>query len=414
MEWNLEPPDESELKDREVRPLGRHMEGKRVALLITGSIAAYRCPDLVRDLRREGADVRVFATREGLRYVSRDALEWNALHPVIDQFSPHAEHLHQEAPIDAYLVAPASYSVINKSALGLADSVVTSTIASALGQLEHHGTPVLFAPAMHGSMHQQILTDSLRRLRDLGVELIEPRQSHGKNNLASLETIVTRTIRALSSSKLRGHRLLITGGPTPVPLDRIRCITTVFTGTLAVSIAREAWLRGADVQLLLGRGSIEPPKYLHYRVVSDFENFRVQLFEMLDEQQSEWGIFTAAVADYQPECVYDGKWSSEEKVRTLNLIQTPKLIEEVRTRFPGLQMVPFKYEEAISHEELMETARGRLEKGGYPLLVANCGDESRKAESQVAWLIRSGEEPLRMEGKSEIASALLDRIESLS
>ena len=133
MEWNLESPDESELKDREVRPLGRHLEGKRVALLITGSIAAYRCPDLVRDLRREGADVRVFATREGLRYVSRDALEWNALHPIIDQFSPHAEHLHQEAPIDAYLVAPASYSVINKSALGLADSVVTSTIASALG-----------------------------------------------------------------------------------------------------------------------------------------------------------------------------------------------------------------------------------------------------------------------------------------
>ena len=159
MEWNLEPPPDSHIRDRDILPLGKHLEGKRIALMISGSIAAYRCPDLVRDLRREGAEVQVYATSEGLRYVSREALEWNSLKPIIDKLTPEAEHLNEKAAIDAYVVAPASYSVINKTAFGIADTVVTSTLASALGRLESLGTPILFAPAMHGSMHQQILSN---------------------------------------------------------------------------------------------------------------------------------------------------------------------------------------------------------------------------------------------------------------
>ena len=141
MAWNFEPPQASSLQDREILKHGNHLEGKRIGLMITGSIAAYRCPDLVRDLRREGAEVQVYATREGLRYVSKDALEWCSLNPVIDHFSPDAEHLFDQNPLDAFLVAPASYSVINKTAMGLADSVVTSTLASALGRCEREGTP---------------------------------------------------------------------------------------------------------------------------------------------------------------------------------------------------------------------------------------------------------------------------------
>ena len=136
MVWNYEPPEASSQKDQEVENFGNHLLGKRIALMITGSIAAYRCPDLIRDLRREGAEVQVYATREGLRYVSKEALEWCSLNPVIDHFSPEAEHLSVQNTLDAFLVAPASYSVINKVATGMADSVVTSTIASAFGRCE--------------------------------------------------------------------------------------------------------------------------------------------------------------------------------------------------------------------------------------------------------------------------------------
>ena len=92
---------------------------------------------------------------------------------------------------------------------------------------------------------------------------------------------------------------------------------------------------------------------------------------------------------------------------------TPKVIDEVEARFQELNMVPFKYEERVSHEELMSIARGRLESGRYRLLVANRGDEFIEAGEQVAWFISPNQDPQRVVGKPEIASALLDRIESI-
>ena len=413
MAWNFEPPQASSLHDREVLKHGNHLEGKRIGLMITGSIAAYRCPDLVRDLRREGAEVQVYATREGLRYVSKDALEWCSLNPVIDHFSPDAEHLFDQKPLDAFLVAPASYSVINKTAMGLADSVVTSTLASALGRCEREGTPVLIAPAMHGSMHNSLLKENLKRLHDMGVFIIPPRQSHGKNNLASAEIMVAEVIRSLTQSPLKGCRMLITGGPTPVPLDRIRRITTKFSGGLSIEISREAWFRGAEVKLILGRGSLQPPSYLDSLEIADFHQYRKSLLDTIEEHQAEWGIFTAAVADYEPEEVYEGKWQSLDQEKILKLVPTSKVIQEVKERFPQLNQVPLKYEEGVDHEELMEIARERMESGSHRLLVANRGNEFLDSGEQVAWILTSGSNPEKVVGKKQIASALLDRIESL-
>ncbi len=413
MDWDFQPPTDSELIDREVRITGSHLEGKRIALLITGSIAAYRCPDLVRDLRREGAEVQVFATREGLRYVSREALEWNSLNPVIDQFSSEAEHLSDNTPTDAYLVAPASYSVINKAVLGIADSVVSSAIAAALGRMERKDVPLLFAPAMHGAMHNSILTDNLRKLHEMGAEIIPPRQSHGKNNLASADTMVAATIRALNRTRLKDQGLLITGGPTPVPVDHIRHITSRFTGGLAIEIAREAWFRGASVHLLLGRGSLAPPEFLAVARAADYEEYRTELERILGEKTIDWGIFSAAVADYQPESVYEGKLPSGKNELPLTLRPTVKVIEEIHVKYPELNMIPFKYEENVSHEELMSIAATRLNNGDYPMIVANRKEDFIEEGEQVAWLVAGDQEPRRVVGKPGIARALLDWIESV-
>ncbi|SVA49700.1 uncharacterized protein METZ01_LOCUS102554, partial [marine metagenome] len=167
LEWKIDPPPPSQLTDRDVRLTGSHLSGKRVALLITGSIAAYRMPDLVRDFRREGADVVVYATNEGLRYVAKEALEWCSQNPVIDRFTSEAEHLSDVTPFDVFVVAPASYNILNKAALGIADCVVSSAIAAALGRMERMGIPLLFAPAMHGSMHNKILTRSMQTLQEM-------------------------------------------------------------------------------------------------------------------------------------------------------------------------------------------------------------------------------------------------------
>ena len=412
LEWKIDPPPPSQLTDRDVRLTGSHLSGKRVALLITGSIAAYRMPDLVRDFRREGADVVVYATNEGLRYVAKEALEWCSQNPVIDRFTSEAEHLSDVTPFDVFVVAPASYNILNKAALGIADCVVSSAIAAALGRMERMGIPLLFAPAMHGSMHNKILTRSMQTLQEMGVSLIPPTQAHGKNNLASLELIVAATIRSLSKSSLYGKSLLITGGPTPVPLDNIRSITTYFTGTLSIKIAREAWLRGASVELILGKGSRSAPEFINTKIAATFEDYANILKESLQQQSFDWGIFTAAVADFQPVSVFQGKLSSKIKQLDLKLMPTPKLIEEVRQNFPDLSMVTFKYEENVSHEELMSIAKKPFSNKICPqIVVANRAEEFKPDGTQVAWVIQPENEPEKHVGKEDIANAILSRIE---
>ena len=412
LEWKIEPPPPSQLNDRDVRLTGSHLSGKRVALLITGSIAAYRMPDLVRYFRREGAEVVVYATQEGLRYVAKEALEWCSQNPVIDSFTPEAEHLSDANPFDVFVVAPASYNMLNKVALGIADCVVSSAIAAALGRMERMGTPLLFAPAMHGSMHNKILTRSMLILQEMGVSLIPPKQVYGKNNLASLDIIVAATIRSLSKSSLYGKSVLITGGPTPVPLDNIRSITSYFTGTLSINLAREAWLRGASVELILGKGSRSAPEFINTKIAATFDEYANILKKSLSQQSFDWGIFTAAVADFKPVEVYNGKLSSRIKQLDLKLMPTPKMVDEVRKKYPHLKTVTFKYEENVSHEELIKIAKKPFsKKGGLQMVVANRAEEFKPDGTQVAWLIQPENKPEKHVGKEDIANAILRHIE---
>jgi phosphopantothenoylcysteine decarboxylase/phosphopantothenate--cysteine ligase len=204
-EFRFPPPAPSDLGDHEVPRDGNALDGARVALLVTGGIAAFKAPLLARALRRQGAVVTAFATTEALRYVAREALEWACTRPVVVDLSADAEHLSDSAPFDVYLVAPATYSVIGKCAHGIADTPVTATLASAIGRMERGQAAVLLAPTMHGSMHTSILESNLRTLHACGCTIVPPRDEYGKHNLPEERTLVdacaaafraTRTTRA--------------------------------------------------------------------------------------------------------------------------------------------------------------------------------------------------------------------------
>ena len=141
--WDFMPPPSSDLQI-EVPRLGSRLSNKRIALILSGSIAAYRSPDLIRDLRREGAEVQVFATADALRYVAQEALEWTSLNPVLTESSPNAEHLSDNSPFSAYLVAPATYNLLNKFAWGIADDLPTACLPPWCA--EHAKTPILLFP----------------------------------------------------------------------------------------------------------------------------------------------------------------------------------------------------------------------------------------------------------------------------
>jgi phosphopantothenoylcysteine decarboxylase / phosphopantothenate---cysteine ligase len=409
-DWDFSPPPSSELGDHDVPPEGVHLQGRRVALLLTGSIAAMKAPLVARELRRQGADVVAFASGEALRYVTEETLEWSTTHRVVTRLTPAAEHLSDSAPFDAYLLAPATYNTINKMRHGIADSVITATLGSALGRMEQGRTQVLVAPTMHGSLHTAILTESLQALAGMGVRIIPPREDYGKHNLPEEERLVAEVCRAVSDSGLRGLPLLVTGGPTPVPVDSVRRLTNKFTGQLGIEIADELYLRGAGVLLVLAGGVTQPPGYLPWRAALTFDDYVNIVEEELARRPVRAGIFSAAVADYRPEEVLAGKTPSGGALETLRLVPTPKVIARIRQAFPQLHMVTFKYQEDVSHEELMATARGRLEQG-FHAVVANRGEERGPAGDQVAYLLASTGEPVRLVGKRGIARGIADYLE---
>jgi len=411
-DWDFSPPSPSELGDHDVSLVGDHLAGKRVALMVTGGIAAFKAPLVARALRRQGADVVAFVSSEALRYVTEDTLEWSTVNPVVRRLTASAEHLSDAAPFDAYLVAPATYNTLNKLAYGIADGVVTSSLASALGRLEQGETKVLVAPTMHGSLHNSILTESLQRLDRLGVRVVPPREGYGKHNIPSEETLVSEVCREVSTSPLRGVRVLVTGGPTPVPIDAVRRITNRFRGRLGAEIALELHLRGAEVRLIHGDGAFRPPDYVPYRVARTYDEYVQAVTEELAAAPTAAGIFSAAVADYRPQRVLPGKTASGGALAHLELVPTEKVIGLVRQRYPDLFMVTFKYQEGLSHDELMAIGRQRLEGlTGPGVVVANRGEESGPHGEQVAWLLTGDAEPRRMESKPAIAAALADLLE---
>lgn len=410
-DWDFSPPSPSTLGDHDVPQEGQHLRGRRVALLVTGGIAAIKAPFIARALRRQGADVVAFTSSEALRYVAEEALQWSTTHPVVTRLTPAAEHLSDDAPFDAYLVAPATYNTINKMRHGVADTVVTATLGSALGRMEQGRTRVLVAPTMHGSLHTSVLTDSLKALDALGVRIIPPRDDYGKHNIPEEERLVAEVCRAVSESPLRGMRVLVTGGPTPVPIDAVRRITNRFTGRLGVLIAEELTLRGAEAQLILAGKVARPPAYLPHRSAGTFDEYLSLVMEELQSRAYRAGVFCAAVADYRPEQVRPGKTPSGGALQQIELVPTPKVVAKVRQAYPDLHIVSFKYEEDVAHEELMEIARKRLHQG-HQAVVANRGREAGDEGQQVAYLVtdRAGEQLLV--GKPAIARGIADHLEA--
>jgi len=403
MKWDFESQ-----KDQDIIRLGGHLDNKKIALLVTGSIAAYKTPSLVRHFRQYGAVVHVYLTEEAQKYVTEDSLEWTSTNPVITRLSAKAEHL---CEFDAYVVAPATLNTIGQMADGKASNAVTSTLASALGRLERGSASILVAPAMHATLENNpAYQQNLRKLKSYNVKIIAPENKYGKANLPSSHNIVVETIRELSVSPLKRKRILITAGPAPGRIDSVRLVTNRFRGRLGIEIADEAYMRGADITLILGPSGIQQPTYLNTISIRDFHEYYSKVMDILKNNSIKIGIFSASVADYIPKEVFDGKIPSQSELQSIQLRQTPKVIKDVRQKFPNLLMVAFKYEEKISGEKLEKIAQSRV-KQGYQLVIANRGEDMTLGGEYSSIIVDKNGVVAKPSSKKECATLLLDLLE---
>ena len=258
-----------------------------------------------------------------------------------------AEHLSDSAPFDAYLLAPATYNSINKIAAGVADGVVTSAAASALGRLERGPrAAVLVAPTMHGSLHNRILVESLQRLHALGVRVVPPRDAYGKHNLPDERGAGRRGGRAPSAARPSAAGVSWSpGARRPVPIDGVRRIVNRFRGRLGIAVAAELHLRGAETLLVHGDGAFPVPSFIPHRVARTYDDYRAIVARGARPRLRGRRLLRRRRRLPPRRRRRRARSPAGRRSSPSRWCPRSKIIEEVRQGHPDLYMVTFKYQE---------------------------------------------------------------------
>jgi len=392
---------------------GKELEGKRVVLCVTGSVASIEVPSLARELMRHGAEVNAVMSDSAEKLVRPETLEWATGNPVVRKLTGKTEHVRLagewEGRADLVLVAPCTANTISKMALGIDDTAVTTMASMALGG----GIPLLICPAAHEPMYRNPAVEAnIQHLKDHGVEFVRPRFEEGKAKMASVGEIVDAAIRRLAKKDLNGRRIIVTGGPTAEFIDPVRVITNFSSGKMGVALAREAWLRGADVSYIFG-GRLAPVENVRSKRVVTTEEMRDAALDELRKGKCDAFIMAAAPADFGPEQQAKAKIRTRDGALSLRLMPSPKIIDEVRKGWPKVYLVAFKAETAPVKDDLIEAAKRFREESGADMVVANdvSGGKVFGADTNSVLMIRDGgSRSISERSKNEIARAVLDEV----
>jgi phosphopantothenoylcysteine decarboxylase/phosphopantothenate--cysteine ligase len=396
----------------------------KVALGITGGIAAYKAAELVRIFQDKGIDVKVVMTRHAGEFVR--PLTFAALtgHKVITEMFGEAggeanvesaiEHIAVATSIDALVIAPATANVLAKLAHGIADDFLT-TLALATK------APVIVAPAMNVNMWEHAATQqNVAALRARGVTVVDPDEGYlacgmtGVGRLASVTAIASVVFAKLGlRDDLQGETLLVTAGPTEEPLDAVRYISNRSSGKMGYAIAEAGRRRGAQVILVSGPTNLEPPAGVEIERVRTAGEMANSVVARLPESTAV--VMAAAVADFQPTEVRLQKIKKRQGLRSIRLKPTRDILGEISRRRGANQIVVGF---AAETERLIENAAAKLRRKRLDLIVAN--DVTREGagfdvDTNVVTLLRADGStiPLEKMPKSDVANRILDEVVEL-
>jgi phosphopantothenoylcysteine decarboxylase/phosphopantothenate--cysteine ligase len=394
------------------------LTGKRILLGVSGGIAAYKTPELVRRLKDAGADVHVILTEAGARFVTPLALEVVSGHPVgVNLWATLAAHegsriAHTDLARDSDLVilAPATADLIGRIRHGLADDLLTTTVMAAR-------TPVLVCPAMNTEMLENpLVADNLAALRALpryhflepGVGLLACGVT-GPGRMPDPPDIIEAAHAALRAPSLRGLRVTVTAGPTREFLDPVRYLGNPSTGTMGFELARALAARGAYVTLIAGPVELRTPVGVQRRLDV------ISAADLHAAVSAEWPttdalVMTAAVADYRPAEVAAHKVKKSDGPHVLALERTVDILSEMAHRPDRERVMLVGF--AAETDDVLGYARGKLTKKRLDWIVANDVSKSDAGFGRgenAGWLVSSEREiPIPRAPKSEFAETLVD------
>ena len=354
------------------------LQGKRILLGVTGSIAAYKSAHLTRLLIKEGAEVQVIASATALDFITPLTLATLSKNPVYHQFYKNEtgewnNHVELGLWADLFLVAPISANTLAKFANGICDNLLTATYLSAR-------CPVMVAPAMDLDMYQHFsVRENLKKISQYGNIILDAEAGElasglsGQGRMMEPEHILEEVLLHFASTQdFKGKKILLTSGPTQEAIDPVRFISNHSSGKMGAALAEEFAKRGAEVHLVLGKGAMQPthPHIKIYSVVSAQEMYETS---KLIHPKVDIAIFAAAVADYAPKNVASQKIKKAGESMTIELIKNVDIAQSLAALKNSHQIhVGF----ALETENEAVHAQEKLAKKNFDLIVLNSMKES--------------------------------------
>lgn len=394
------------------------LKGKMVILGVTGGIAAYKSAALASLLVKAGADVQVIMTEHAQEFIAPITFEALTGHRCLtDTFDRNheysTEHVELGKRADAVIVAPATANVIAKLAHGIADDMLTTTILACR-------CPKIIAPAMNTRMYENPVTqDNMELLRKYGMEVVEAASGRlacgdvGAGKMPEPEALFQHVLKACAFPKdMEGLKVMVTAGPTQEIIDPVRYVTNHSTGKMGYSIAKICALRGANVTLVSGKTSLEPPMFVTVVPVTTAKDMYEAVVS--GSEETDIVIKAAAVADYRPKKVSDEKIKKSDGQMVLEMERTEDILGYLGAhKREGQFLCGFSMET----ENMLENSKAKLAKKHVDMIVANNlkvqGAGFGTDTNIVTIITKENITELELLSKDEVAKRLLDEILAL-
>lgn len=397
------------------------LQGKKIVLGITGSIAAYKSCLIIRQLIKKGAEVQVVITPAGKEFITPITLSALTSKPVISEFFSQRDgtwHSHVDLGLwaDAMLIAPATASTIGKMANGVADNMLITTYLSMKA-------PVFIAPAMDLDMYAHPSTQqNLKTLQSYDNHIIEPgtgflaSKLEGKGRMEEPENIVACLEQFFSQQdSMKGKKVLITAGPTYEKIDPVRFIGNYSSGKMGFALANECARRGAQVELVCGPVSsamqVNNPHIHRINVESAKEMFEAckELYPSMDS-----AILCAAVADFAPETTANQKIKRTSDDMVIRLKPNPDIAASLgQMKKEHQSLVGF----ALETNDEESNAQAKLKKKNFDFIVLNSLNDTgagfRTDTNKITIITADSKKEYPLKTKEEVAKDIVDELERL-
>jgi len=394
------------------------LKDKKIILGITGGIAAYKACEIIRRLKKLGADVVVVMTGNAKKFITPLTLETLSENEVVTEMFPKRRfvgirHVDLAGWADLILIAPATANIIGKIRSGIADDILTTIVISSKA-------PVLIAPAMNVNMYENpIFQENLSYLEKLGYRFVEPEVGElasgivGKGRLAKPETIVDEAVKLLTRKRdLEGRSIVVTASRTEEPLDPVRYLSNRSSGKMGYAITEEANQRGAKVTLISGPSGLPIPFGLNFVQVKTAKEMLAAVRSAF--RKTDALIMAAAVSDFSPSVISKDKIKKGEEEILLKLRSTVDILKEMGKKKKNKILVGF----SLETEDEIKNAKKKIVEKNLDLIVVNNPNVSGAGfevdTNQVTLIDKRGRtEKLPLLSKKEVATKILDKVKLL-